>query len=206
MTKKLPERPNLDQLKTQAKDLLKQIRAAASEALARVPQNELTGFALADAQRIIAREYGFPSWAKFKQHVETRNPTAAGRALVQAAMRGQKDAVADILREYPRLSRGSIHVVAALGDPIGVRDWLQHDVLSATSRGRESRWSPVLFACVGRVGGDDAARADCVKQLLAVGADANDYWTDEAFPGGKFPALYGATGVNNYPLTARVLL
>ena len=206
MTKSLPERPDLDQLKTQAKDLLKQIRAGAPEAVARVPQNELAGFALADAQRIIAREYGFPNWMKFKQHVETRNPTTTGRALVQAALRGQADAVADILREYPRLSRGSIHVVAALGDPTGVRDWLLHDPKLAVTRGRESKWSPILFACVGRVGGDDAARAECVKQLLAAGADANDYWTDEAFPDAKLPALYGATGVNNYPLTARALL
>jgi ankyrin repeat protein len=206
MNKSLPERPNLDQLKTQAKDLLKDIRAQRPEALARVPQNELAGFALADAQRILAREHGFPSWAKFKQHVETRSPTTAARALVQAALRGQPDAVAEILREYPRLSRGSIHVVAALGDPIGVRDWLLHDPLLALKRGRESRWSPVLFACVGRVGGDDAARADCVRQLLAAGADANDFWTDEAFPDAKLPALYGATGVNNYPQTARMLL
>jgi ankyrin repeat protein len=206
MTKSLPERPDLDQLKKQAKDLLADIRAQRPEALARVPSNELAGFALADAQRVIAREYGFPSWVKFKQHVETRNPVTAARALVQAALRGQPDAAADILREYPRLSRGSIHVVAALGDPIGVRDWLLHDPKLAVARGRESRWSPILFACVGRVGGDDAARADCVRQLLAAGADANDYWTDEAFPDAKLPALYGATGVNNYPQTARVLL
>lgn len=206
MNKQLPERPDLDQLKKQAKDLLNDIRAQQPEALARVPSNELAGFALADAQRILAREYGFPSWAKLKLHVETRSPTQAGKALVQAALRGQKEAVEEILREYPRLSRGSIHTVTALGDPAGVRDWLRHDPALATKRSNESKWTPLLFVCVGRVGGDDAARAECVKLLLAAGADANDYWTDEAFPDAKLPALYAATGVNNYPRTARVLL
>ena len=39
MNKKLPERPDLDQLKKQAKDLLNDIRAQRPEALARVPAN-----------------------------------------------------------------------------------------------------------------------------------------------------------------------
>ncbi len=206
MNKTLPERPDLDQLKKQAKDLLNDLRAQRPEALARVPRNEVAGFALNDAQRILAREYGFPSWAKLKQHVETRDVTSAGRALVTAALRGQKEAVAEILREYPRLSRGSIHTVSALGDPVGLRDWLQHDAKLATVRSREAEWTPLLFTCVGRVGGDDAARAECARLLLAAGADANDYWTDEAFPDSKLPALYGATGINDYPQTARVLL
>ena len=206
MNKILPERPDLEQLKKQAKDLLADIRAQRPEALARVPQNERTGFALADAQRTLAREYGFPSWAKFKLYVETRGPAAAGKALVTAALRGQKEAVAEILREYPRLSRASIHTAAALGDAVGVHDWLQHDPALARARSGEAGWTPLLFACVGRVGGDDAARAECARLLLAAGADANEYWTDEAFPDAKLPALYGATGVNNYPQAARVLL
>ena len=206
MNKKLPERPDLDQLKKQAKNLLNDIRANRPEAIVRVPKEELAGFALADAQRILAREYGFPNWVKLKQHVETRGPVQAGKALVKAALHGQKDVVDEILREYPRLSRGSIHTVTALGDPAGVRDWLRHDATLATTRVTEKGWTPLLSTCVGRVGGDDAARAECAQLLLAAGANANDYWTDDAFPGTKLPALYGATGINNYARTARVLL
>ena len=69
MNKQLPERPDLGQLKKQAKDLLDDIRAQRPEALARVPAHELAGFALADAQRVLAREYGFPSWAALRSHV-----------------------------------------------------------------------------------------------------------------------------------------
>ena len=206
MNKKLPERPDLDQLKKQAKDLLDAIRAQRPEALARVPQNELAGFALADAQRILAREYGFPNWAKLKLRVETSGPAQAARALVVAALHGQKEGVEAILRDHPRLSRASIQVAAALGDPAGVRDWLRHDPSLATQAAGEKNWTPLLSACVGRVGGDDAARAECAKLLLAAGANANDYWIDDSFPDAKLAVLYGATGVNNYPETARVLL
>ncbi|HWA24080.1 MAG TPA: ankyrin repeat domain-containing protein [Lacunisphaera sp.] len=207
MNKQLPERPDLGQLKKQAKDLLHEIRAGQSEALARVRENERAGFALADAQRVIAREYGFSSWAKLKLHVETRGAAEAARRLIVAALHGQKEVVDGILREQPRLSRISIQTAAALGDPAGVRDWLRHDPALATQEvGGDRRWTPLLSACVGRVGGDDAARAECAKLLLAAGANPNDFWIDGSFPDAKLAVLYGATGVNNYPQTARVLL
>lgn len=205
MNKQLPERANLDQLKKQAKELLDDIRAQRPEALARVPTNERADFALADAQRILAREYGFASWTKLKERVELSGPQLAARTLIVAALHGQADKVEAVLREYPRLSRASIQIAAALGDPAGVRDWLRHDAALAT-QASESQWTPLLSACVGRVGGDDAARAECVRQLLAAGANPNDYWTDKSAPGSNLPALYAATGINNYPQTARVLL
>lgn len=206
MNKQLPERPNLDQLKKQAKDLLDDIRANRPEAVARVPQNELAGFALADAQRILAREYGFPSWTKLKERVELSGPALAARTLIRAALHGDAAQVTAMLQAYPRLSRADIQIAAALGDATGVRDWLAHDPALATKSAEERHWTPLLSACVGRVGGDDASRADCVRQLLAAGANANDHWTDAAYPDAKLPALYGATGINNYPQVARVLL
>lgn len=206
MNKQLPERPDLDQLKKQAKDLLDDIRAQRPEALARVPANELAGFALADAQRVLAREYGFPSWTKLKERVELSGPALAARAIIHASLQGQADKVAAILQQHPRLSRVGINVAAVLGDATGVRDWLRHDPALATKKNDQSGWTPLLSACVGRVGGDDASRADCVRQLLAAGANANDYWIEPSFPDAKLPALYGATGINNHPQVARVLL
>jgi len=55
----LPERPSLEQLRKQAKDLLRDTRRAGEERIT-----------LADVQRTIAREYGFPSWPKLVHHVE----------------------------------------------------------------------------------------------------------------------------------------
>jgi len=82
MSKSLPQRPSLDQLKRQAKDLLKQLRRNEASALVRVknalPDFETVNdaalsevsFALSQAQRVVAREYGFASWPKLKQHIE----------------------------------------------------------------------------------------------------------------------------------------
>ncbi|HEV8263650.1 MAG TPA: hypothetical protein VGQ06_01785 [Gemmatimonadales bacterium] len=55
---RLPPRPSLEQLRKQAKERLRQLRAADPTAT------------LADAQFALAREYGFESWPKLVDHVE----------------------------------------------------------------------------------------------------------------------------------------
>jgi Lon protease-like protein len=109
MRKELPARANLEHLKAQAKDLLEAFRRKEPRALERVRASlpaltsaddaalGATELALHDAQSVIAREYGFPSWNALRQHVlgpspETLRalmrlplPTEVERALVQAA-------------------------------------------------------------------------------------------------------------------------
>jgi hypothetical protein len=75
MSRQLPPSPSLEQLKKQAKSLLKRQQAADSEALTRTRENHPrwrnlseeqvaeSSFALADAQLVIASEYGFASWS-----------------------------------------------------------------------------------------------------------------------------------------------
>ncbi|HEU5097833.1 MAG TPA: HEAT repeat domain-containing protein [Roseiflexaceae bacterium] len=73
MPRALPPNPDLDQLRYQAKDLLKASRSRDMQALLRIEQvlPDRSGAArLADAQLVIAREYGFASWPKLKHHVE----------------------------------------------------------------------------------------------------------------------------------------
>lgn len=75
---RLPARPSLQQLRKQAKELLRDYRAGDAAAakrfqtinprLADPAQSE--DATLADAQFIVAREYGFESWAKLVHHVE----------------------------------------------------------------------------------------------------------------------------------------
>jgi ankyrin repeat protein len=71
----LPERPSLDQLRKQAKDLLREARSGAEGALARIAPNTRptpdARIVLAHAQLAIAREYGFASWPKLVRHVES---------------------------------------------------------------------------------------------------------------------------------------
>src|SRR5580692_11169338 len=72
--RRLPHQPNLEQLKKQAKELLERFRASESTAVAEVRQFERNPdpchFALNDAQRVLARAYGFQSWPKLKAFVD----------------------------------------------------------------------------------------------------------------------------------------
>ena len=64
-----PVRPNLDQLKHQAKDLLHAIRRGDPEALADLREYhskpiDPASAQLADAQFVLARSYGLPNWPR----------------------------------------------------------------------------------------------------------------------------------------------
>ena len=76
MKRELPARPDIEQLKRQAKDLLKSFKSGETAAIERIRQNhprsEIAGAKprLSDAQVVIAREYGYESWPKLKAAVE----------------------------------------------------------------------------------------------------------------------------------------
>ena len=68
----LPARPDLDQLRHQAKDLLHAAQRGDAGAITRIHavSDQLM---LSVAQLAIAREYGFASWARLKLEVERRD-------------------------------------------------------------------------------------------------------------------------------------
>jgi len=88
----LPDRPNSDHLRKQAKDLLRSYRSGDPDAIARFgralpsarnlsrTETISRGFRLHDAQPCIAREYGFASWDELTIHVEAQLFTRGGRA------------------------------------------------------------------------------------------------------------------------------
>ena len=81
MSPNLPVRPSLRHLRIQARDLLKAFRSGKSEAgprfkslhprLQSLTEEQVAEeyLVLADAQLVIARDYGFESWTKLRQHV-----------------------------------------------------------------------------------------------------------------------------------------
>jgi Ankyrin repeats (3 copies) len=83
----LPSNPNLNHLKYQAKDLLKGHATRILDVAQRIrefhpnfttaPDAEIfsASFSLSSAQLTIAREHGFRSWARLKQHVEKPAPS-----------------------------------------------------------------------------------------------------------------------------------
>jgi len=95
--RELPERPSLEHLKSQAKDLLEGARAGAPEALERVRRSlpaargasaeAVAQLALHDAQSVVAREYGFASWAELRAAVERVADAGATGALSPELLR-----------------------------------------------------------------------------------------------------------------------
>src|SRR5579871_5791333 len=101
-----PQGIDLDQYRIQAKELLKQLRTAQPEALDRLRQHHperlsptnSNSIRLADAQLVIARENGFPSWAKFRDYLLFRNA-------VQALDAGDLAKLDALLARHPFLLR-----------------------------------------------------------------------------------------------------
>ncbi len=131
--KELPSRPNLDQYRKQAKDLLKSFHAGDPGALSLIrqyhPQFKKTGseihgsaLQLSDAQWVIAREYGFESWPKFAARVRdlaAQEPSASPRAMPVFAI--DLDVKTDELS--CTLTRdGRRAITAAPGQPVRVWD------------------------------------------------------------------------------------
>jgi ankyrin repeat protein len=69
----LPAAPSLEQLRKQAKELARAHRAREQAAVARVRAHHphpAEPLKLSDAQLVIAREYGFPSWPRLRAYVD----------------------------------------------------------------------------------------------------------------------------------------
>lgn len=150
---RLPDRPSLDHLKKQAKDLLALYRSGEPEALTRLRDNlpaargkddeaiAALGLRLHDAQSCIAREYGFKSWAELSGFVAARNAAAAdpGKAirnlvgLIYAGdIAGGGDnakprVAARFIEEWPELINGDPYLACAVGDTAALRRETERD-------------------------------------------------------------------------------
>jgi len=243
--KELPARPNLEQYKKQAKDLVKQFKsfrdgkAVDPEVFQRVKKHHPrlqklseadirnAKFALADAQLVIVREYGFESWPKFAKHVEAlnrqrlvvslENPVAA---FIEAASvprdswhaSGTLELAEAILAAYPQVAKSDIHTAAILGDDAGVRRFLARDPRNATAKGGPYRWDALTHLCFSRYLKLDPARSDgfvrAARALLDAGASANTGWMEEEHdprPAWE-SAIYGAAGLAHHADLTRLLL
>jgi len=158
MSRVLPTQPNLEHLKKQAKDLLhdfaqgnpaavEQFNSVVSTSAAAQPK-------LADAQHVIAHEYGFASWGKLKEHVQSLAPFDPVKALVGAVHANDDAQVAQLLQQHPELK-------SKLNDSLPGFDFGGTALLAAV------RW----------------ANRKMVDILLAAGADINQrsHWWAGSF-------------------------
>jgi ankyrin repeat protein len=146
----LPERPSFRHLRDQAKDLVRSGAAAT----------------LAAAQFQVARDYGFPSWPKLKQHVESLEK--AGQ-LRQAIGTNDLARVETLLASNPELRRVLIDDVPlqALAQPgrIPMMELLVRH--GADVNGLCWGWFPVLFTPC------ENLEPEPLQWLLNHGADPN---------------------------------
>lgn len=167
----LPDRPNLQHLKNQAKDLLGAGIAAS----------------LADAQFQIARRYGFASWPKLKAHVELLGEVGELKAAID---RNDFDAVRAMMTRNPELHR------APLGyGKNGPLTWVAECRVPweppGTARLAMARWMIENGSDIHQGGDGPLMRAALVgdrvpmmELLVAHGADVNAEWS------GFFPIIF----------------
>lgn len=158
--------PSLEQLRKQAKELLRALRAGDAAARERVRRQlpDKQRLTLADAQFVLAREHGFQSWSALKAQAEE-----ASRPLTSS------------LRE-------EFHRVFAGRDAAAIRELLRR-----SSVARANLDAP-LFPFDGTALGHFAGQGDLavVDVLLECGADPN---RRSAWWAGGFHPLHLATGV-----------
>jgi hypothetical protein len=159
-SQQLPDQPNLEQLKKQAKSLLHGARASDRVALERFrvlptfaskSSDELGGMGLAlhDAQSVVAREYGFKSWRELREHVEERSLsfTAAVEEFVRCATGGTPARALRLLALHPGIAHASLYTELVLGDAPAVDARLSKQPDLVKQQGGPQRWEPLLYVC-----------------------------------------------------------
>ena len=218
MHRSLPPRPNAEQLRKRAKELLRALCAGDGDALhrARATRFELPArLRLHDAQTVLAREYGFRSWRRLIAHVE--RVTLVGLTLEQKAERflkrltaGAHSGAQRILDMEPHVAAVDIFTAAATGEAARVAQVLRRDpsVVRATAGPR--RWTPLLFACSSPLHRTNVPRArgilESARLLLASGADPNASYVDPDRPESPLSALFCAIRVGGNNDLVRLLL
>jgi len=170
----LPSEPSLRQLRHQARDLQRAVRAADPKALAEVADRHPSGrpddtaaasFTLTAAQLVVARRYDFPSWVRLRRYVEvverySRFParladagsaTPADEFLRLACLRYEDDqperwAQANrILTTHPEITQVSVYAAAAAADVPKLETFLAADPGAARRLGGPFRWEPLFY-------------------------------------------------------------
>lgn len=187
----LPDRPSLEYLKGQGKQLHKLIKSKDAAALARVGPyfGDPASVTLQQIQMVIAREYGFSSWTRLKRHIEAglgaqeTVETWSNRFLNLVCLhygpeesRGPADfeRAAAILAEHPEIVSHSVHVAAACGDEAAVSAWIAKTPDQVDEPGGPFQWSPLMYAAYARLPRSSSFRAG--KLLLEAGADPNFHY------------------------------
>lgn len=188
--KQLPENPNLDHLKGQAKELLRTWRLA----------NPDDSRKLADAQHSLAGEYGFSTWADLKHEVQRLNDERLDpdEWVKQSVMRKLFAPASEAM------VRENYWVALACGRLDVVRAFVESDPGLVTQKGGPFEAEPICYVCCSRSPGGD--RVGTARFLLERGADPNAQYIDPMWPDWPLAPLWGACGVRFDAELAEVLI
>ncbi|MCZ3378874.1 ankyrin repeat domain-containing protein [Rhizobium sp. AG207R] len=206
-TRSLAVDATLDSLKKQAKSFLKAVQAGDTSARSRVMPYfaDIASVGLQDIQLVLAREFGFSSWAKLKAHLESGDrkhiprDQLANRFLSLATVSYFANIPADparfdealmLLESHPEIADESIHVAAALGDADRVGRWLDRQPQLLDRRGGPHDLTPLMYAAYARVPGRSSLPA--ARELVRRGADVNAFFLDAGQY--RFTVLTGVFG------------
>lgn len=195
----LPEQPDLAQLRKQARELQRSVRDGDPGALATVAEFHphppaATAFPLTAAQTVLARRYGFPSWARLGRHVRVlaertwtctdapAHEPVADRFLRLACLNFDHDdpahriEAAALLAAHPELPSDNVAVAAACADVPRLRALLAENPGAATTSTGPYGWSPLLYQAYARhdMGVGRVETLAAARLLLDNGADPND--------------------------------
>ncbi len=147
----LPEHPDLEQLRRQAKELLRGARTGDRASLERISAVSAP-LTLAGAQLALAREFGQPSWAALVHEIEARNATLDENIVrfLRFSVSFQIGAAARMLAETPALAEAGFAVAVVLGDASRVTAELRRDPGAATRADLRSGWTALHLACASR--------------------------------------------------------
>ncbi|GAA3093707.1 ankyrin repeat protein [Kribbella aluminosa] len=197
-----PDRPDLDQLRRRARELVRAARSGDASALARIGQVS-DAVTLSAARLALAREYGFASWARLKAAVDARTTDVdqRARAFCEASIRDWTGRAVRMLDTTPELARYGFATAVVLGDVARVGDAVARFPGFVTRADPQTGWTPLHLACGSRWHRLDLARADglasVARLLLDAGADpatrTRDGWTPLrcAVAGAANPAVVG---------------
>jgi len=230
MPKEISARPNLEQYKRQAKELLRAVKAGDSSALKRLTplaqsHSKFAGklpadFRLNDAQWVLAREHGFPSWSAMKAQIAALNAIASAgdvdafvRAAVWEGAGGNFEKARDLLALRPALAGANFYCACVTGEAETVRHLLAGEPELARRKGGPLDWEPILYVCFSAFLARQSRRGEgerfvaIAKQLLEAGADANSAFIGSPqFGSPRETALYGASGIANHAGLTETLL
>ena len=211
MSDSRPERPDLDQLRRQAKELRDGGRRGEASAVERfsrhhgsAPKEAVT---LAAAQLVIARELGFASWPRLKAAIEAHgtSPERQAETFLTASVEGRMREATAILDASPDLASHNLAVASVLGSAYEVAQLLAADPAAAIAIDEVRGWAPLRYACYSSWPQTDPGRTagltEVVRLLFHAGASPN---TND---GARYPhsALKGSVEANNSDST-RLLL